>query len=141
MRLLAVLGVLLAGCTTSSLDDAEEAWSDQAEVVCYRPECGRCDGRGHVGCRPCGGDGAVRCTSCRDGRVRCGPCKGDGSLKGKTCKTCGGKGVRACPSCGGDQRIDCSPCSGKGRLHCLRPLPITDPPPAPEDRWPRTSLK
>ncbi|HYF01090.1 MAG TPA: hypothetical protein VEJ18_19355 [Planctomycetota bacterium] len=136
MRRAAALLLGLAGCTTSSLDVDDERWSDRAEVVCYRPGCGHCGGRGHVACAPCRGDGFSRCTQCRDGRERCGSCRGDGSLKGKTCRPCGGRGVRACSRCGGDQRIECPVCSAKGRLHCLRPLPITEPRPAPEDRWP-----
>jgi hypothetical protein len=126
----------LAGCVSSS-DDVDQSWYEQAEIVCYRPACGRCAGAGHVACGPCGGVGWERCGRCRGGRVRCGTCKGDGSYKGKRCGGCGGDGLQTCSRCGGDSRVECEVCAARGRLHCLRPLRVSEPPPGPDDVWPR----
>lgn len=128
--------LVLAGCVSSS-DDVSQTWYDHAEVVCYRADCASCRGEGHVRCGPCGGDGWTRCKRCRNGRVSCGTCKGDGSYKGKKCKSCGGDGQQTCSTCGGDTRVDCGVCAAKGRLHCLRPVRVTEPPPGAEDVWPK----
>lgn len=135
-RFLVLVLVLPSGCTSSS-DDVAQDWYDHAEVVCYRPACASCAGAGHVACRPCGGDGWTPCSRCKKGKVRCGTCKGDGSYKGKKCKSCGGDGEATCSTCGGDVRVDCGVCEAKGRLHCLRPVQVSEPPPAGEDVWPR----
>ena len=139
MPYLVLVLVLFTGCVSSS-SDVDQAWYEAAEIVCYRPGCGRCAGAGHVACGPCAGIGWNRCDRCRAGRVRCGVCKGDGSYKGKACRSCGGDGHQTCSTCGGHQRIECEVCAARGRLHCLRPLRVTEPPPAPEDVWPKKGL-
>lgn len=126
---------LAAGCGTTA-DRAPEVWYPEAEVVCYVPACEACGGKGHVACGPCRGGGQVKCRRCVSGLRRCTRCKGDGSYKGAPCKRCRGKGKVVCPTCGGDSRVACERCAGKGRLHHLRPIRITEPKPEGEDVWP-----
>lgn len=135
MKRLVGLLFLLPGCVPT-IERAREAWYPSAEIVCRRARCPACAGRGEVACGPCGGRGEVRCTRCRDGTQTCTTCKGDGSHKGKPCKSCGGDGRAVCWTCGGDQMMACDTCGGPGRLHCLRPLPITEAMPSGEEAWP-----
>ena len=135
MRRFLFLLLLASGCR-STADRAPEVWYDQAEMVCYQEACEACRGAGHVGCKPCRAAGQVRCRSCSRGVQSCRRCKGDGSYKGEPCKRCRGRGKFACPTCGGDALIECRVCSGKGRVHCLRAIPITEPKPSGEDVWP-----
>jgi len=76
----AVCGALpIVGCALTGGDDKPKTAA----------ECTRCDDRGRIACRGCGGARAYPCRHC----------EGTGAEAGATCKHCAGQGGYSCPTC------------------------------------------